>query len=220
MSTQHENQARRREAILAAAQRRFAQYGHAKVTMDEIAADVGIGKASIYYYFPTKEDLFRAVVKHEQEEFLRLMEPILTQETSSTRKLSDYLARRLEYFRNFVNLSSLSTNALLQPDPLFVELFRALNKHDHRMIESILEGGVRSGEFTRCVDVKETAELCTHLLQGLRLRALKRHGTGAQEEGHSEHRRDLERLAALLVRALNNHQDTTETHEADRRISA
>ena len=56
--------------ILDAARKRFAYYGFSKVTMDEIAADVGLGKASLYYYFPTKEGLFVEVIKDEKSQFL------------------------------------------------------------------------------------------------------------------------------------------------------
>ena len=55
--------------ILDAARKRFAYYGFSKVTMDEIAADIGMGKASLYYYFPTKESLFEEVVKQEKNQF-------------------------------------------------------------------------------------------------------------------------------------------------------
>ena len=62
--------------ILSAARRRFAHYGFSKVTMDEIAGDVEMGKASLYYYFPTKEDLFKAVVIQEQNEFVNYIETL------------------------------------------------------------------------------------------------------------------------------------------------
>ena len=55
--------------ILDAARKRFAYYGFSKVTMDEIAADIGMGKASLYYYFPTKEsDLLLLEVFEEFKE--------------------------------------------------------------------------------------------------------------------------------------------------------
>lgn len=56
--------------IILAARKRFAYYGFSKVTMDEIAADIGMAKASLYYYFPTKVDLFIAVVTEEQDQFI------------------------------------------------------------------------------------------------------------------------------------------------------
>ena len=50
------------KTIVEAARNRFAHYGFSKVTMEEIATDVGMGKASLYYYFPKKEDLFKKLV--------------------------------------------------------------------------------------------------------------------------------------------------------------
>ena len=67
-------------AILKAARQRFAHYGYSKVTMDEIAADVEMGKASLYYYFPTKENLFQEVIVQEQDEFAEEIEKILVNE--------------------------------------------------------------------------------------------------------------------------------------------
>jgi TetR/AcrR family transcriptional regulator len=203
MSSQSRPSPRRQEAILLAAQRRFAQYGHAKVTMDEIAADVGMGKASLYYYFPTKEGLFRAVVEHEQKEFLGRMEPVLRQDSSSAEKLNDYLVRRMDYFRDFVNLSNLNIQAIFQPESIFAELSLALNAHDRRMIEAILQEGVNRGEFLQ-QDVKGHAELLNHLLQGLRLRLLRSSGRQSAGESYLELQRDLERLVQLVTRALRN----------------
>ncbi len=57
-------------SILDAAMKRFGYYGLAKTTMSEIASDVGLSKASLYYYFADKDALFRAVVKREQDGFL------------------------------------------------------------------------------------------------------------------------------------------------------
>jgi len=45
--------------ILDAAQKRFARFGVGKVTMEEISADLGMSKAALYYYFKTKEEIFR-----------------------------------------------------------------------------------------------------------------------------------------------------------------
>jgi AcrR family transcriptional regulator len=39
-------------SIIEAARKRFSHYGLTKTTMNEIAADIGMSKASLYYYFP------------------------------------------------------------------------------------------------------------------------------------------------------------------------
>jgi AcrR family transcriptional regulator len=59
--------ARRKEArpgeIIDAALRLFADRGYAATKLEDVATAAGIGKGTIYLYFPTKEDLFRAVVR-------------------------------------------------------------------------------------------------------------------------------------------------------------
>ena len=65
--TQPRRRARRKEArpgeIIEAALRLFADRGFAATKLEDVAAAAGIGKGTIYLYFPTKEDLFRAVVR-------------------------------------------------------------------------------------------------------------------------------------------------------------
>ncbi|HWF77816.1 MAG TPA: TetR/AcrR family transcriptional regulator [Caulobacteraceae bacterium] len=57
---------RRKEArpseIVAAALEVFAERGFAAARLEDIAARAGVSKAALYLYFPTKQDLFRAVV--------------------------------------------------------------------------------------------------------------------------------------------------------------
>ena len=47
--------------VLDAAQKRFARFGLSKTTMNDIADDLGVSKASLYYYFPDKESIFKKV---------------------------------------------------------------------------------------------------------------------------------------------------------------
>ena len=52
----------REEAILDAAHERIADASYDTVTMDEIAAEVGISKATLYQHFPSKEELMARVI--------------------------------------------------------------------------------------------------------------------------------------------------------------
>ena len=53
----------RREQILEAALKVFASGGFAETTMDEVALAVGVSKASLYNYFPTKDALLSVLVQ-------------------------------------------------------------------------------------------------------------------------------------------------------------
>ena len=58
------------QMIIEASQKRFGLYGIEKTSMREIADDIKLSKASLYYYFPDKESLYKAVIEKEQKEFI------------------------------------------------------------------------------------------------------------------------------------------------------
>ena len=157
--------------ILQAARKRFAYYGFSKATMDEIARDVGMGKASLYYYFPTKESLFKAVISHEQDEFLEQAQEFLKTDISAAEKLHQYVLRRLDYFHELVNLSKLSFHSMYEMRPLFGDLFEGFANRELEIITQILQEGNEKSEL-QVENPQQIAELVLHILQGLRLRIL------------------------------------------------
>ncbi len=56
------------ESILAAAKRAFLRSGFGAVSMDAIAREAGVSKATVYAHFAGKEDLFGAVIGRECEQ--------------------------------------------------------------------------------------------------------------------------------------------------------
>lgn len=64
----------------------------AKTTLDEIARDVRIGKATIYHYFTSKDELFNETLRWEVSQYLSDMKAIFNNEESPVG------ARMLEYF--------------------------------------------------------------------------------------------------------------------------
>jgi len=63
------NRQRRREAILAMAHAMFAESGYGGTTMSDIAQRLGGSKGTLWNYFPSKEQLFVAVVDRAAETF-------------------------------------------------------------------------------------------------------------------------------------------------------
>ena len=58
------------ESILAAAKRTFLESGFGAVSMDTIAREAGVSKATVYAHFGGKEELFGAVIGRECESYL------------------------------------------------------------------------------------------------------------------------------------------------------
>ncbi len=162
----------KKKEIIEAARNRFAHYGFSKVTMEEIAADVEMGKASLYYYFPAKEDLFKAVIQKEQELFVKEIEALTSKNLSSEKKLKEYVTKRLEYFQQLVNLGTLHVHSFVDIKMMFKELFREFEKQELVLLQKIIKEGKKNGEFDKKL-TKEATKIFLHLLQGLRLRTIK-----------------------------------------------
>ncbi len=76
-----------RQAILDVAYARFAGLGFKKVTIDEIAAELGISKKTVYKLFPSKEEILREVVLAKMTELLQIFEKIQSMKEPSVDKI-------------------------------------------------------------------------------------------------------------------------------------
>jgi AcrR family transcriptional regulator len=70
----------RKEVIKVAARNLFFQFGLAKTSMDDIAAQSNLAKPSLYYYYPRKEAIFEEIVIEEVEKFINKVEKKLPQD--------------------------------------------------------------------------------------------------------------------------------------------
>ncbi len=66
-----------RQAILRAAEQVFAERGYAGARMDDVAAEVGIKRASMVYYFRDKRSLYLALLDDLFGELLRRYQVVL-----------------------------------------------------------------------------------------------------------------------------------------------
>jgi AcrR family transcriptional regulator len=63
-ASEDESEASRREHVLEAALLTFARYGYRKTSMEDVARAADISRPGLYFYFSSKQDLFRAAVTH------------------------------------------------------------------------------------------------------------------------------------------------------------
>lgn len=164
----------KREAILEAAIRRFAHFGVAKTTMNEIAADLSISKALLYYYFPDKMSLYAAVLEHISEQDRQRYESELDREADPIRAIEHYLEIRtdfiLKYYQVLEHLKAYSPATL--PEPL-VRIFDKLRKNELDRITAIMEKG-KSSKLFQIDNARKSAELYFDFLDGFRLSQLSR----------------------------------------------
>jgi len=155
------------ETIISAAQKRFGLYGAEKTTMREIASDLHMSKASLYYYFKDKENLYAAVIRKEQIEFLKKLEKEIRTVADPASSLRKYALTRLSYFRTLLNLSRIRLPSSSGLKPEIVNSMSDFREEEKRLIMKVLEKGKEIGQFT-FHDTSRTATLFLDLLRGLR----------------------------------------------------
>ena len=156
------------QLIIEASQKRFGLYGIEKTSMREIADDLKLSKASLYYYFPDKESLYCAVVKKEQDEFLDKISERILSFHEPEQLLREYANTRLSYFRTLLNLSRLRLEDYSDLKPVFRETIMLFKEKEKEIIMKIFEKGKSQGIFF-IKNPDATASLFLDLLKGLRI---------------------------------------------------
>ena len=105
-----------REAILNAAEARFAAAGIDSVSMREIAEDVGITKAALYYHFPGKDALWLAVCERLARIHITGLTEAVAGIPDPREKLKAFVSFLVDRFFENPNLSLLIQRSILDPD--------------------------------------------------------------------------------------------------------
>jgi AcrR family transcriptional regulator len=150
-------------AILDATAALVAEHGLAGVTMSQIAAEVGIGRATLYKYFPHVEAIVVAWHERQVGEHLNQLRQAAAQSGSPGERLRVTL-------RTFAELSAGRHGAGLGHGPeLAVPLHRAPHMHQvrhqlHTLLAEVIEAAAAAGEVRTDVPAGELAAFCTHAL--------------------------------------------------------
>lgn len=176
-SRQRRKEARPQE-LLRSALELFVAKGFSATRSDEVAARAGVSKGTLYLYFPSKEELFKAVVRNNiasliaegqriadafegsSEELLRLLMHAWWRRVGDTDAGGIFKIIMAEV-RNFPELAQFYTDEVILPA--------------YRLVSGTLQRGIDRGEF-RVVPVREATQM---LIAPMLLQALHKHSIGA-----------------------------------------
>ncbi len=157
-------------AILDAAQELIQRVGVNAMSYADISAVVGIRKASIHYYFPTKDDLIAALLERYNPYFLKLVDLSVSSPESAEMKLRRYCG----LFE--ATLSSgeqeraclcgmLGAELATLKHPLVARVTQFYQDNEMRLAQILTEGR-ESGLFKFAGDINAMAQLIFSLLEG------------------------------------------------------
>jgi AcrR family transcriptional regulator len=180
-----------RSQIVDVARKIFTRYGYRKATMEEIATASRKGKSSIYYYFPGKEEIFKAVVEKEAGELKARLDKAIQADAKPLEKLKAYIFFRLHHVRTVENFYSALNEESLSHLDFILEIRRKFDQEELRMVREILEEGMKDGTF-QLSSSKIGAVAISAMMKGLELPLLL----------SSDHKTDRGELLEDLVRVL------------------
>ena len=185
---QLEEREMRKQRILEGALEVFKASGLDGSTMDQIAQHSGFGKATLYYYFKSKEDVFSAILEDGWIKIWESLEPVIASQGSPRNTFISLMIKIAEIAQDRPGLFEFLFNA---PKTIKLEK-QPWKEYQHRLygvIQGLLEDGVKAGEFP-----KINPELMFKALGGLFMGLVF---MGDKKEPVSE--KDVEKLLNKLI---------------------
>lgn len=183
-----------REKIQQAAYRCVARFGFEKTTLEDIAKEVNLNKASLYYYYKNKEDIFLDVTTTATRRFVDSLQQstLAIQAGGAIAQIKHYLLERSFYFIRLVEEVHISEETLRQVEPLFQELIRDVAAQEKTFLQTRLEAAIQQGQLA---DV-DTALLASNLI-------VLAEGIKEQAKAQAALTGDKSRIAADIQTNLN-----------------
>lgn len=168
MSPRPDLSTERRAQIIEAALACFTHKGYVHTTLDDIVVESGLSKGSLYWYFKSKDEIFKATVTAVAaniiDEPLRLLETAGTATAklrTATQIMVDLCGEIAQYFSLLLEFWSQSERNDEEMQ-LWVELLAPYQQ----MVVVIFEEGIQTGEF-REVDTGALAWMIMAAYDGL-----------------------------------------------------
>jgi AcrR family transcriptional regulator len=165
--TKHLSETERRRQILRSARNEFVRKGYQDARVEDVAREASLSKGAVYFYFPSKRDLFMALVLEEHEATYALLEDAETDDSPALVRLLNLGWRYIDHFAEAdapprVNLMMCELG--MRDDDIREEV-QAIH---HRFVDAlarIVAQGISEGSF-HAADPLAIAEMLKAMIDG------------------------------------------------------
>ncbi len=154
-----------REQIVQTARLVFARYGYKKTALEDIAREAKKGKSTIYYYFKSKDDIFKAVIDAEAEIRVNAIDAEISGIEDPIQKLKTYIYIRMLTLKVVVNYYEAIKNDLLDHLYFVNNLRKDHLEAEVKRVNLMLQKGIENGVF-RIQNPELTAKTIVTALHG------------------------------------------------------
>jgi TetR/AcrR family fatty acid metabolism transcriptional regulator len=137
----------RKEQILQAAERTFAQKGYQEATISDVAREAKVSDATIYEYFTSKEELLFLIPGATARRGKENLEHVLRFIRSAADKIRAFIYDHLNFYQNHPDYASVSM-LILKPNRKFLETEAYKDVQElSRILLQVIKEGMARGEF-------------------------------------------------------------------------
>ena len=156
-----------REAILDATDQFLARYGYKKMTIDDLAQEVGIGKGSIYLHFKSKEEIALSHIDRIIERLKEKLNTIAESDETPEESLRQMIVTRVLFRFDSVQHYTQSLNDLLAAlRPKLLARREGYFQQESEIFASVIKKGQKQRDFAKgdAVKLAEVFLLSTNTL--------------------------------------------------------
>jgi AcrR family transcriptional regulator len=187
-----------RESILDATDRLLARFGYRKMTVEDIAAEAGIGKGTIYLHFSSKEEVVLSHIDRIVDRLKHRLREIAHSNATAAERLRLMLLTRVLFRFDSVQHYTQSLNDLLAAlRPRLLARRAQYFEAEAQIFAEVLRDGRQAGEFS-FDDERVTAHALLQATNGLLPYSLSTSELGSRAEVEQR----AANVANLVVRGL------------------
>ncbi len=140
----------RRDQVIDVARRLFGERGTTEVSMDEIAAEAGVARSTVYVYFANRDELLRACLQRMLNQLLESIAVDWERDTEPAQRLRTLIGgmfERLDDNPAFFRLALVTQEAVTQGSAAVGSELALIGLEIAGMIDNLYLEGVSSGLF-------------------------------------------------------------------------
>ncbi len=154
----------RRARILDAARAVMLRHGYRKATLEDVAAEAGVSRATVYNHFGNKEAVFRELVAVETARIEAAVRAALDPAAPPEARLRALVAARYARLRELRALYAVALDGARAALPAALDVIADFQRRQVALVAGLLAEGVAAGRFRRV----EPERLAAALLAALR----------------------------------------------------
>ena len=196
----HSKPVNTRDAILDATDRLLARSGYKKMTIDELAHEVGIGKGSVYLHFASKEEIALSHIDRIVDRLKARLRQIADGKAPAGERLHKMLLERVLYRFDSVQHYTQSLDELLSR--LRVQLLMRRQRYfseESRIFAEVIANGIEAGELAP-TDPIAAAAVLLEATNSLLPYSLSSAELGSRDQISSR----VDGIAAVLIKGLKS----------------